>query len=79
MVRRKTDRNRFPASGAVAHLYGRLCKCRKRFSAGVAGGAPLPGDAAAPEEKTMPTEFFENVEAPRKAVLAAVDTGEYDV
>ena len=27
----------------------------------------------------MPTEFFENVEAPRKAVLAAVDTGEYDV
>ena len=41
--------------------------------------APLPGDAAAPEERTMPTEFFENVEAPRKAVLAAVDTGEYDV
>ena len=27
----------------------------------------------------MPTEFFENVEAPKKAVLAAVDTGEYDV
>ena len=40
MVRRKTDRNRFPASGAVAHLYGRLCKCRKRFSAGVPGAKP---------------------------------------
>ena len=40
MVRRKTDRNRFPASGAAVHLYGRLCKCRKRFSAGVPGAKP---------------------------------------
>ena len=27
----------------------------------------------------MPTELYENLEAPKKAVLAAVDTGEYDV
>ena len=27
----------------------------------------------------MPTELYENLEAPPKAVLAAVDTGEYDV
>ena len=40
MARRKTDRNRFPASGAVVHLYGRSCKCRKRFSAGVPGAKP---------------------------------------
>ena len=40
MVRRKTDRNRFPASGAVVYLYDRVCKCRKRFSAGVPGAKP---------------------------------------
>ena len=40
MVRRKTDRNRFPASGAVAHLYGRVCKCRKQSNAGVPGAKP---------------------------------------
>ena len=27
----------------------------------------------------MPTELYENLEAPKKAVLAAVDTGEYEV
>ena len=40
MARRKTDRNRFPASGAVAHLYGRVCKCRKQSNAGVPGAKP---------------------------------------
>lgn len=27
----------------------------------------------------MPTELYENLQAPKKAVLAAVDTGAYDV
>ena len=40
MARRKTDRNRFPASGAVVHLYGRSCKCRKQSNAGVPGAKP---------------------------------------
>ena len=53
MVRRKSGRKWFPASGAVGHLYGRNCKCRKRFNAGDARGeapcmkktlvSPFPG------------------------------------
>ena len=42
MVRRKTDRKRFPARDASGHQHDRDCTCRKRFRAGVPG-AVAPG------------------------------------
>ena len=44
MVCRKAERKRFPASGAAfGYLFGTVCTCRKRFSAG-GPGAKTPAN-----------------------------------